>query len=150
MWKNSVKNNFNIAFLHDCRIKRIVSKKNELSLDFPDGILLYPKTAQNSSGIAIYTKDARLRFAASDTLIYIFKDVRFFGKKLFTIRKTMELSELTEKVNNGKWEVEIYKEFYQRSSNGEEAFYEGVIFGGGPYSEIQMFIDYKDIVFSWN
>ncbi len=150
MWKYSVKNDINTAFLHDCRIKRIVLKKNELSFDFPNGILLYPKTAQNSNDIAIYTKEARLRFADPDTLIYIFKDIRFFGKKLFTIRKTMELSELTEKVNSGKWELEIYKEFYQQLGNGEEVFYEGLIFGGDTYSEIQMFIYYKDIVFSWN
>lgn len=150
MWKYSVKNKITTAFLHDCCIKRIVLKKNELSFDFPSGISLYPKTHENPNEIAVRTKEARIRFTSPDTLIYIFKDIRFFGKKLFTIRKTMELSELMEKVNSGKWYLEIYREFYQKLGAGEEAFYECAIFGGGSYSEIQMFIYYKELIFSWN
>lgn len=150
MWKEFVKNQLDTAFLHDCRIKRIVTKKNDLSLDFPEGIRLYPKTARNASDSLQQTGEARVRFTDHNVLIYVFKDVRFFGKKLFTVRKTMDLSVLMEKVSGRKWELAVYREMHEKLAERTAFFYECQIWGGGAYREAQIFIDCKDIVFSWN
>ena len=151
MWKNCIVDAQEYIILHDCVVNSAEAFDDVLSLTFDDGFWMLADTKYNSCGETVRTDKSKINFTEFDeqlSVFYLFKRHYIFGKRLCTTRKTVELKEVYEKINKGKWEIEFNEQY-----NGVHQ----VLFFGGVTTkkkiwayEFQMVIDCEKIKYYWN
>lgn len=91
--------------LHDCYRTAIKVEGRNVCFDFEDGFVVLDNNPNNQAGKHLKTDFSRVvlthenRNAEDDYLVDIFEDIVFLGKRLFTVRKFLDFSELLEMIN---------------------------------------------------
>ncbi len=99
--------------LHDCYCTEIKVEGRNVCFNFEDGFVVPDNNPNNQAGKHLKTDFSRVVLthknenAEDDYLFDIFEDIVFLGKRLFTVRKFLDFSELLEMVNTQGYFLEF-------------------------------------------
>ncbi|HGO7370534.1 hypothetical protein, partial [Neisseria meningitidis] len=99
--------------LHDCYCTEIKVEGRNVYFDFEDGFVVPDNNPNNQAGKHLKTDFSRVVLThknengEDDYLVDIFEDIVFLGKRLFTVRKFLDFSELLEMVNTQGYFLEF-------------------------------------------
>ncbi|HFB6337820.1 TPA: hypothetical protein WN250_001768 [Neisseria gonorrhoeae] len=145
--------------LHDCYRTAIKVEGRNVCFDFEDGFVVLDNNPNNQAGKHLKTDFSRVvlthenRNAEDDYLVDIFEDIVFLGKRLFTVRKFLDFSELLEMINAQGYFLEflyLYECIGVKTSN---YFLEAVLVTGRSRECKKCFIKImraSSFVYQWN
>ncbi|HEZ3884589.1 TPA: hypothetical protein WIC03_002146, partial [Neisseria meningitidis] len=99
--------------LHDCYCTEIKVEGRNVCFNFEDGFVVPDNNPNNQAGKHLKTDFSRVVLthknenAEDDYLFDIFEDIVFLGKRLCTVRKFLDFSELLEMVNTQGYFLEF-------------------------------------------
>ena len=135
--------------LHDYRATYLAISGNQIEFTFEDGFLVLADNEHNPH--KRHRKTDRSSLLIRDhTLesVYLFRELRLFGNRIITVRKSITLNELAENINSGKWQLEFiteYTSYYTVLYNCE------IWFDHRPYHmECQFEMVHGGIEYNWN
>lgn len=135
--------------LHDCRAAHMTVSDDRIEFTFDEGFVVLPGNEHNSHNRARMTDKASLVISKYDLeSVYVFREIRLFGKRILTIRKNISLNELADRINCGKWQLEFITEYV----NAFTVLYNCEIWSDRkPYhTECQIEMVYGSIEYNWN
>lgn len=153
MWEFTEINAFDSISLHDCRTDDIRIEGNDLVINFPDGFWITAFSKHIDTANPLKTGPSQIRFIDVNIeplidSIYLYKDVKLFGKTLFSKRILLEMNSFLKLINDGKHELEFLYEFHNPLSN----LYQCWVWkrNHGMVAECQLELTSKSIAYCWN
>ncbi|MBE6758892.1 MAG: hypothetical protein E7554_02225 [Ruminococcaceae bacterium] len=94
--------------LHDCRATSMHVTDNHIEFIFEDGFLVLADNEHNPHGKVCRSNVASLVIREYDLeSIYIFRNFHMFGRRILTVRRSIDLNRLAEMLNSGKRQLEF-------------------------------------------
>lgn len=145
--------------LHDCYCTAIKVEGHNVCFDFEDGFIVLNNNPNNQAGKHLKTDFSRVVLthengnAEDDYLVDIFEDIVFLGKRLFTVRKFLDFSELLEMVNTQGYFLEFLYLYECIGVKTSDYFLEAVLVTGRSRECKKCFIKImgaSSFVYQWN
>ncbi|MBR5272339.1 MAG: hypothetical protein IKU25_02950 [Clostridia bacterium] len=153
MWKYVETDAWGFISLHDCFADSIQKDGDDLIINFPDGFWVCPNSKYIDGKDHLRTGPAQVCFKNFVDImdpIYIYKDMRLFGKLLLSRRIWLEEEQFMNMINGGKYTLEFLEEYHQPMN----VKYKCEVFNKkkGRYTNMECEFDVfaKSIEYRWN
>ncbi len=135
--------------LHDCRATGLDVSGSRLEFVLEDGFLVLADNEHNPHNQPRKSDKASIVVNNYDLeSVYFFRELRFFRRHLLTVRKSIPLKTLADRINSGKWQLEFITEY----TTPFTVLYNCEIWSDRkPYhTECQIEMVYGSIEYNWN
>ncbi len=143
----------NIAFsLHDCVATDIEWKNGDLTLFFPEGIIMGDELAPKGRHLNLgRSAPAKLTFVGADlAFFHVYEPWETEGERLHSAVTWYDLPEVIQKVSSGEWRIAFNEEY----RNFHADFYRCNLLhkddNNGKAPDLLFALDYEQLICEWN
>ncbi|MBQ9133522.1 MAG: hypothetical protein IJX64_03210 [Clostridia bacterium] len=120
----------------------------DLILDFADGFWMESNSEHNPGENTVRTSASQIRFANFEVeTLYVYKEIRMFGKKVMTTRNEMTLQTFIDNVNSKVWKPEIIHNFRKSRTSLLNGW---ISHQSRQYLEFEFSMYSEDVSYFWN